>query len=162
MKIFFLLVVFVSSLTTSCDRNTLQGLNVKLNAEIKSDYENKENSAQTEYNTEVKPSNPQAPVNNNSNTESLPDSLKNQAVQQVNNIKENITENIKTQTEPDPDEPIAFKPIAECSKSGITAKTNEVFYGNNPQVKSIDSKDEKQIKAWKEIYAKIEASCQSN
>jgi hypothetical protein len=151
MRIALLLVILVSSLITGCDRNTLQGLNLKFNGEIKSDYEQKNdsNQNQTKYNTEIKPEQSQEPANNQSEPENIPDTLKNKPIQQVNNTKDS-----------DPDAPMVFKPISDCTKSGITAKTNEIFYSNNSQVKSIDSKDEKQLKAWQEIYNKVEASCQ--
>lgn len=151
MRIALLLVILVSSLMTGCDRNTLQGLNLKFNGEIKSDYEENSdsNQNQTKYNTEIKPEQSQEPANNQSEPEIVPDTLKNKPIQQVNNTKDS-----------DPDAPMAFKPISDCTKSGITAKTNEIFYSNNSQVKSIDSKDEKQLKAWQEIYNKVEASCQ--
>ena len=39
-------------------------------------------------------------------------------------------------------------------------KKNQAFYAKNSQVKSIDSKNKEQVKAWKKIYKEFEAKCQ--
>lgn len=136
---------------TGCDRTTLEGLNLKINADIKSGYDNdnasKEKSAPEnpgEGETET------TPRMSEREKEDIPTNLQNKPIVEVNNTKVS-----------DPDAPMAFEDIPQCSKSGITAKTNEIFYANNGQVKSIDSKNEAQVKQWKKIYGEIEKNCNS-
>ena len=140
MKNIAIIVLVLSSFITGCDRDTLQGLNLKINAEVKSDYENQ--------------TTPES--NNNSSTEPQA----NQEARSTSSAPETAQpQPTKVSKEPDPDTPMAFKEVTDCSESGIRAKTNEIFYANNSQVKSIDSKNEKQVKEWKKIYQKVEASC---
>jgi hypothetical protein len=147
MKSIFLGLVLISSLLGACDRQTLDGLNLKMKAEFNSDYES---SSEVE-NEESKPM-------TNDNSPFPSETLKNQPIKEVNVESESKSAS-KPKLEPESDQPIAFKPLQDCSPSGITAKTNEIFYSQNSQVKSVDSKNEQQMKQWKKIYAEVEAKC---
>lgn len=161
MKIFFLIALSLSTLLVGCDRATLDGLNLKVNADIKSGYDKESEEA-----------------NNNKSSESSIETTDKTPAQMAENFTKAVQKTIETKIEDksaekvvenkpvaqnniesDADEPMAFKEIAECSKAGITAKTNEIFYADNSQVKSIDSKNEKQVKAWKKIYSQVEKQC---
>lgn len=149
MKIIVSMLLIITTLIVGCDRETLDGLNLKINTEVNSDYDQEKSTSsetnKTKVSTEVvekeeKPS--------ESEQESTQEVVENKEEKEVNKITEN-----------DPDQPMAFKEISKCSKAGITAKTNEIFYADNSQVKSIDSKNEKQLKAWKKIYTEVEKNC---
>ncbi len=146
-KIFAVLLSISSLMMVGCDRNTLNGLNLKINGEINSSYDNEVKETQSSEES-VSQTKTKAQVKETVSEESSAKVEKKESVKQVN------------QTENDPDAPMAFKEIAECSKAGITAKTNEIFYADNPQVKSIDSKNQKQVKEWERIYAEVEQKCQ--
>lgn len=135
MKKTILILSILSFALVGCDRTTLDGLKLRINADIKSDYEQEEET----------PENPANPSNNNS---------------QINNnsTPNNTTSNVVN----DPDRGIPFNPIADCSPSDITRRTNEEFYSSRGQVKSIDSKNQEEVNAWKAIHNKIEAQCQGN
>lgn len=164
MKIFFLIVLSLSTLLGGCDRATLDGLNLKINADLKSDYDKKSEEVNKNQSSD----------NAGENSEKTPAQMAENFTKAVKKtietkIEEKPTDDKVTEDKPvaenniknDPDEPMPFKEIAECSKAGITAKTNEIFYANNSQVKSIDSKNEKQVKAWKKIYSQVEAECKN-
>ena len=126
------------SLITGCDRNTLSGLNLKINAEVKSDYEEKQTSAQKHNSTQVE-----------AKKEIKTPELKTEATKKIVEVRE--TNN--------PDAPLAFNEIRQCSEADIIAKTNEKFYAKNAQLKSVDSKNKEQVKQWKKIYQQVEKSC---
>lgn len=160
-KIFAVLLFISSFIMVGCDRATLDGLNLKINAEVQSDYDDETNEKKN--NNENK--------NENKETKSSESSSENNAKAEVEKPESTVVtqkeETSKTPSaqenntaENDPDAPMPFKEIPECSKSGITAKTNEIFYADNPQVKSIDSKNQKQVKEWQRIYAQVEKECQ--
>jgi len=134
MKITIVIISLLSLTLVGCDKETLDGLNININADIKSDY-NKE----------------EVTTDNQSN----PDSTENV----VGTPSNQISNNNSTANNSDPDAPLPFRPISDCSPSGITMKTNETFYAGRGQVKSIDSKNEQELKAWREMYAKFEAEC---
>ncbi|MBE9222248.1 hypothetical protein IQ215_06010 [Cyanobacterium stanieri LEGE 03274] len=133
-----ILILFVLSFTlVGCDRATLDGLNLRINADIRSDYDKQEETSENSNNNSESNNNPNINTSspNNHNTSNV-----------VN----------------DPDGGIPFNPIANCSPSDITRRTNEEFYSSRGQVKSIDSKNQEEVNAWKEIYGRIETECQSN
>lgn len=153
MKTILIAVVIVSSLLGGCDRDTLQGLNLKFKGEINSDYQQKEanNEDSSQSNspvTENTPSREEKPNNGEKNTSEV---RGNKPVKEVNN-----------QSNSDPDAPLPFNPLKDCSDSGINAKTNEIFYANNGNVKSINSKNEEEVKEWKSIYNEVKSKCQNN
>jgi hypothetical protein len=152
MKIFVLMLLAISTLTVGCDRQTLDGLNLKINGEINSNYDKEKTTSEEKVSTEVaekeEKSSEEKTLESKTEQESNQEVVGNNQQKEVNQITEN-----------DPDQPMAFKEIGECSKAGITAKTNEIFYADNTQVKSIDSKNEKQVKAWKKIYNEVEKNC---
>ena len=141
MKNISLILLLLGTLTTGCDRDTLKGLNLKINAEVKSDYD-----GQAEVNQETQPTNNPTVVENNQ-----PESTTAETQAETKLVRKTVTD--------DPDAPLDFKAIQDCSKAGIKAKTNEIYYAENSQVKSIDSKNEKQVKQWKKIYAQVSQSC---
>lgn len=155
MKIFFLMVLSLTTLLVGCDRATLDGLNLKVNADIKSGYDKKSettsNDKSSETASETTDKTASEMTENPTKTVQKTMETKEEA-QSTENVAEN---NVKS----DADEPMPFKEITECSKAGITAQTNEIFYANNSNVKSIDSKNEKQVKAWKKIYSEVEKDC---
>lgn len=141
MKNIALILLILSSVIAGCDRDTLKGLNLKINAEVKSDYDNEVttkggNNVSTETKIETK----KLPIE--------------QASQSESKVKATPTKGTN-----DPDTPMAFNEISDCSEAGIRAKTNEIFYSDNPQVKSIDSKNKEQVKKWKTIYKEVENTC---
>lgn len=140
MKNIILILVLFTTLITGCDRDTLNGLNLKINAEVKSDYEEEKSSTQENNQTQVEAKKETATPESEAETEPS---------KKVIEVRE--TDN--------PDAPLAFKDIQECSEADIIAKTNEKFYGNNAQLKSVDSKNEEQVKQWKKIYQEVEKSC---
>ncbi|BAQ60588.1 hypothetical protein GM3708_994 [Geminocystis sp. NIES-3708] len=146
------MLLIISTLIVGCDRQTLDGLNLKINAEVNSEYDKDKNLSEEENQTQVTE---KEEISSEEKT-STSESDKELTTEIVNNKQEKEEEKI---TENDPDQPMAFKEINECSKAGITSKTNEIFYADNPQVKSIDSKNEKQVKAWKKIYNEVEKNC---
>jgi FtsZ-interacting cell division protein ZipA len=155
MKIIVSMLLIISTLIVGCDRETLDGLNLKINTEVNSDYDKEKSTSaetnKTKVSTEVveKEETPSEEKASESEQESTQEVVENKEEKEVNKITEN-----------DPDQPMSFKEISECSKAGITAKTNEIFYADNPQVKSIDSKNEKQLQAWKKIfYTEVEKNC---
>lgn len=149
MKIIVLMSLIISTLIVGCDKQTLDGLNLKINAEVNSKYDQDKNSSAEENQAQVEKTSSETKASTSeSNQESNTKIVDNSQAKE----EEKITQN-------EADQPMAFKEISECSKSGITSKTNELFYADNPQVKSIDSKNEKQIKAWKKIYNEVEKSC---
>ena len=155
MKTIVLALLAVSTLITSCDRDTLNGLKVKIDAEVKSEYDEGSNSSETvtEKNTSVETQTTTKIETEESNSNQV-------------TAKEDKTESVvsnstkKVSKESDPDAPMAFNKITDCSDAGIRAKTNEAFYAKNSQVKSIDSKNKEQVKAWKKIYKEFESKCQ--
>lgn len=164
-KIFAVLLLISSLMMVGCDRATLDGLNLKINTEVQSDYDDETNEDENNNQNE----------NENNEAQSSESPSENNATNATAEVEENqesasdtqTTETSETQSaqqnetaENDPDAPMPFKEIPECSKSGITAKTNEIFYADNPQVKSIDSKNQKQVKEWERIYAQVEKECQ--
>jgi len=159
-KIFAVLLLISSLMIVGCDRATLDGLNLKINTEVQSDYDDEDNEDDNENENEGNESqSSQSPSENNAtaqveeNQESASENQNSEASQPQSAQKNDTAEN-------DPDAPMPFREIAECSKAGITAKTNEIFYADNPQVKSIDSKNQKQVKEWERIYAQVEQECQ--
>jgi hypothetical protein len=161
MKIFFLMVLSLSTFLIGCDRATLDGLNLKINADIKSDYDKKSETTNNDQSSET-------PSETTNNTPSeIAENLTKAVQETINTTKQEqslqkVGENQpveENKSKSDVDEPMPFKEITECSKAGITAKTNEIFYADNSNVKSIDSKNEKQVKAWKKIYSEVEKDC---
>jgi hypothetical protein len=154
MKIIVSMLLIISTLTVGCDRQTLEGLNLKINAEVNSDYDKEKSASAENDSTELRTGNKTETssvgkrLESKSEKESTPEVAEKKQEKEINKVTEN-----------DPDEPMAFKEIRECSKAGITAKTNEIFYADNNQVKSIDSKNEKQLKVWKKIYSEVEENC---
>lgn len=149
MKIIVLMLLIISTLIVGCDRETLDGLNLKINTEVNSDYDKEKNTSAETNKTEVVEKEETASEEKASESEQ----------ESTQEVVENKEEKEVKITENDPDQPMAFKEISECSKAGITAKTNEIFYADNPQVKSVDSKNDKQLKAWKKIYNEVEKNC---
>lgn len=156
MKIFFLMVLSLTTLLVGCDRATLDGLNLKVNADIKSGYdkesETTNNKKSSDTSLEITDKTPSEMAESFTKAVQKTIETKTEKVAENKPVAEN---NIKS----DADEPMPFKEIAQCSKSGITAQTNEIFYADNSNVKSIDSKNEKQVKAWKKIYNQVEKDC---
>ncbi len=152
MKIIASMLLIISTFIVGCDREALDGLNLKINAEVNSNYDKDKNSSPEKTNTEAsttKQENQSIDKSEvKSNNESSSAISDNQSSQKIDNVIEN-----------DVDKPMEFKEIKECSKAGITAKTNEIFYADNSQLKSIDSKNEKQLKQWKTIYTQVEKEC---
>ncbi|MBL1210283.1 hypothetical protein [Geminocystis sp. GBBB08] len=154
MKIIIWMLLIISTFMVGCDANstqsvrqTLEGLNLKINAEIKSDYDKEKKASE-----EIKKAEEESTSTSTEKAE-----VKSDNESQV--VDQKASEKVEDRTENDEDKPMAFKEITECSKAGITAKTNEIFYAENSQVKSIDSKNEKQLKAWKKIYGEVEKDC---
>lgn len=141
MKNSVVLLLLFTTFITGCDRDTLSGLNLKINAEVKSDYEEETTATEGSSETQVE-------------TKSVT-----QAETKSETEKSATTKIINVRETDDPDAPLAFKEIQECSKAYITAKTNEKFYAKNSQLKSLDSKNEEQLKEWKQIYQEIEKGC---
>lgn len=141
MKKTILILSILSFALIGCDRDTLDGLNLKINADIRSDYEKEQQTTD----------NPSNPSNNTS--------------ENTNNPTSNTNSNPNTTTGTvvnDPDSAMPFNPIANCSPSDITRRANEEFYSSRGQVKSIDSKNQEEVNAWKEIHNRIEAQCRGN
>ncbi|MBF2055638.1 MAG: hypothetical protein IGQ45_00150 [Cyanobacterium sp. T60_A2020_053] len=139
-KAVLLLLSLSSFILISCDKEALDGLNIKINADIKSDYE-KEKATENSQSSEVTAtSETKSPVEN----------------AKTENNQNAITNNQTTMV--DGDQPMPFKAIAECTPAGITVTTNEQFYANSG-VKSVNSKNSEELKKWQELYNKIEAEC---
>ena len=157
MKTIVLALLAISTLITSCDRDTLNGLKVKIDAEVKSEYDEGSNSSETvtEKNTSVETQTTTKVETEESNSNQV---TAKEDKTETESVVSNSTK--KVSKESDPDAPMAFNKITDCSDAGIRAKTNEAFYAKNSQVKSIDSKNKEQVKAWKKIYKKFEAKCQ--
>lgn len=136
-----LLLSLSSLILVGCDKEALDGLNIKINADIKSDYE-KEKVTENNQSPEVKAT---------SETKSPAENVK------VENNQNTVTNNQTTMV--DGDQPMPFKAIAQCTPAGITVATNEQFYANSG-VKSVNSKNTEELKKWQELYDKIEAQCQ--
>jgi hypothetical protein len=160
MKPIFLALILVTSVLGGCDRETLQGLNIKFQGEVNTDYDSSSDGEAQKSEVGGNESNPTTRDNSPSPSEKI----KNQPVKEVKRESQLDSEpkSVSEQPtlQPDSDQPIAFKPMENCSPSGITAKTNEIYYSKNSQVKSIDSKNEKEMSEWKKIYAEVEAKCQ--
>ncbi|BAQ64764.1 hypothetical protein [Geminocystis sp. NIES-3709] len=159
MKIIFLVLFAMSGLLVGCDREALQGLNLKINTEVKSDYDKEDTEIEEVEEVKDNIGESSTETDNNISSEVDPNPLESKT---ENNPSQSISENnteVTNGIEKDPDEPMPFKEISNCSKSGITAKTNEIFYADNSHLKSIDSKDEKQMKIWKKIYSEVEKEC---
>lgn len=139
MKALVIALTIFSTLLTGCDRQTLDGLRLRFQADFKSDYENSQPSSQTQ------PSSNQA----GPKTEETPREEENWQKQPVREIK----------SESNPDEAPPFFPLEKCSKGDIVAQTNEIFYERHSQGKSIDSKDKKLMKEWQKIHAQVEQKC---
>lgn len=163
-KIFAVLLLMSSVMMVGCDRATLDGLNLKINTEIKSDYneqknQNKEDQERGNKENETSETESSQPPSENNATATIDKNQESASESQTKETAETQTAQQNNTAENDPDAPMPFKEIPECSKAGITAKTNEIFYADNPQVKSIDSKNQKQVKEWKRIYAQVEQEC---
>ncbi|AUC59704.1 phospholipid trafficking lipoprotein MlaA [Cyanobacterium sp. HL-69] len=141
MKKTILILSTLSFFLVGCDRAALDGLNLKINADIRSDYDEQ---TQTIENSSDNNNSANSPSNTNTSTNSNPPTSNN------------------TNAVDNSDSPRSLSPIAQCSSSDITMRANQEFYSSRGQVKSIDSKNEEEMKAWKEIRANIEAECQSN
>ncbi|MGI0482090.1 hypothetical protein ACN4EE_15055 [Geminocystis sp. CENA526] len=157
MKIFVLVMLSLSTLLVGCDRDALDGLNLKINADIKSSYDKEAEEIKKDQSSEKTDKTPSEMVENLTKTvqktiETKKEEISNSEVANKKSVGSSNTEN-------DPDAPIPFKEITECSKAGITAKTNEIFYADNSHLKSIDSKNEQQLKQWKKIYSEVEKNC---
>lgn len=140
MKKTIVILSLLSLTLVGCDRDTLDGLNIRINADIQSDYEREQEATENPSNSSD--NNVQNPQNNSNDINSNP----NNGSGVVN----------------DPDAPMPFSAIADCSPSSITQRTNEEFYSSRGQVKSIDSRNEQEMSAWKEIHGRIEAQCRGN
>lgn len=168
MKILFLFLLIVSTFLGGCDRNALDGLNLKINTEVKSDYDDDKNNQDnndsqnetSDNNAHNNASESSSAVNDNKNNNAT-ETTKKATMESANEPTTEKNANNVNGLEPDADQPMPFKEITQCSKAGITAKTNEIFYAENANVKSIDSKNEQQMKAWKKIYAQVEKECQN-
>ena len=143
MKALVIALTIFSTLLTGCDRQTLDGLRLQFNADLKSDYEDREREQGSEPTSQSQPTQPSEPA---AQQEEKP---QNQPVRQV-------------KSESDPDEAPPFRPLEACSKGDIIAQTNKIFYKNNPQVKSIDSKNKKQMKNWEQIQAQVKQKCSTS
>lgn len=157
MKIFVLLMLSLSTLLVGCDRDTLNGLNLKINADIKSSYDKEVEEIKKDQSSEKTDNKASEMVENFTKTvqKTIETTKEDKSTPEVAKNKSTTISN----TENDPDAPMAFKEITQCSKAGITAKTNEIFYADNSHLKSIDSKNEQQLKAWKKIYSEVEKEC---
>jgi hypothetical protein len=153
MKIILIAIVIVSSILGGCDRQTLDGLNLKFKGELNSDYKNSQtetkNSSESQSNTEEKTSSKEEVANNE--TKNTSEVVSNKEVKEVQETSNS-----------NPDAPLPFKQVKECSDAGIIAETNKIFYAQNPNVKSINSKNEEQVKAWKLIKNEVKEKCENN
>jgi hypothetical protein len=151
MKITLVAIAIVSSLLVGCDRQILKGLNIKFQGEIKSDYQDSESQNQdsSPSNSAITENNPSNQEKSNNLENDTPEVFRNQPLREV-----------KRESTSDPDAPLAFKPLKDCSDAGITAKTNELFYAANPNLKSINSQDREKVAEWKSIYNQVKGKCQ--
>lgn len=159
MKNIVVLLLIASSLLVGCDRDTLNGLNVKVQGELNTDYkdqedeevksENQNNSSSS--NSKVTENNPSSQPESKNVEDKTPEAFENKPVKEV-----------KNESNVDPDAPLAFLPQKDCSEAGIRKKTNKAFYSKNEQVKSIDSKNKEQVKEWKSIYNQMKEKCKTN
>jgi hypothetical protein len=153
MKITLIWVAILSTFLTGCDREMLKGLNLKFQGELSSDYkqedgENQESSQSNSSGTEINPSQAES---SNEVENKAPEVFRNQPVQEV-----------KNESNYDPDAPLPFNVLKDCSQAGMTAQTNKIFYAQNSNLKSINSKNEQQVKQWKSIFNQIKSKCESN
>lgn len=154
MKITLIVFAFLATFLTGCDKEMLKGLNIKFQGEVNTDYENEENNpnlSPNQSNSNVPENTPSSEEKNQNIEPEKNENFRNKPVREVNN-----------QSNFDPDAPLPFYNLKDCSDAGITAKTNEIFYANNSNLKSIDSKNPQQVKEWKSIYNKINSKCNSN
>lgn len=153
MKIILTAILLISSVLSGCDRQTLDGLNLKFKGELNSDYKNSQtetkNSSESQSTVPEKTTSEQEKANNETHNTS----------ETVSNKED---KEVKETSNSDPDSPIPFKQVKECSDAGIIAETNKIFYAQNPNVKSINSKNEEQIKEWKLIKNEVKEKCESN
>lgn len=148
MKIMIIAMVVISTFLGGCNRETLDGLNIKVKGELNSDYndnkkENENSSKSTNTENTASPENELEEKN-----QETPNIIKNQQVIEVKNNS-------------NPDAPLPFYPIKDCSESGIVAETNKIFYAQNQNVKSIDSKNKEQMNKWKTIKNKVKNKCEN-
>jgi hypothetical protein len=144
MKIIIIAMVVISSFLVGCNRETLDGLNIKVKGELNSDYEDSKTGNQNSSKS-TSPENENQLEEKNNET---PNIIKNQPVIEVNNNS-------------NPDAPLPFYPIKDCSESGIVAETNKIFYAQNKNTKSIDSKNAEEIKKWKSIKNQVKNKCEN-
>ncbi len=165
MKKLVILLIITSTLLGGCNKELLDGLNLKFKGEFNSDYKEKteqenqnfsQSDRQTNNHTSDKIDDEVIPENSSEKVEeNQPELFRKKPVTEVNNSSNQDSTN-------DPDAPMAFKQLKECTEAGITAKTNEEFYSQNPNLKSIDSKNPQQLKAWKSLYQEIQQECDNN
>lgn len=150
MKITLIVVAFLSTFLAGCDKEMLNGLNIKFQGEVSSDYqEGQQNNSDSPSNSTETENKSFSEEKSDSIEPQKPEVFRNKPVREVNN-----------QSNSDPDAPLPFYALKDCSDAGITAKTNEVFYAKNPNVKSINSKNQQQLKEWKSLYQEIKAQCE--
>jgi hypothetical protein len=141
MKTLILVLTLFSTLLVSCDRQTLDGLRLNFQGEVKSDYQKKEDNNQQQSQT-TPPQQQQQP-----NTSQQADKEV-QPTQAVN-------------SQANPDGGIPFSPLEKCSQGGMVAQTNQLFYQRYPELKSIDSKDQQLMKEWKKTHTEVQQQCNS-
>ena len=146
MKALIITLTIFSTFLSACDRQTLEGLRLRFQADIKSDYD--EEKETTTY--------PEKSNQTASQSEEKPEKWSDQPAPEVQSSGE------VQPASADPDRPLPFRPLKPCSESGIVAQTNEIFYQRHPQLKSINSKNKQQMKEWKSIQTEVEQKCASN
>lgn len=151
MKALIIALTIFSTLLTGCDRQTLDGLRLRFEADVQSDYEDPE----SEPNSQSQSSQSSQPSESSESSESSE-----AASEQEERSPKQAVRQVKSG--PDPDEAPPFNPLEACSKGGIIAQTNKIFYKNNPQVKSIDSKNKEQMKKWEQIQIQVQEDCSTS
>ena len=153
MKITLIGIAFLATFLTACDKELLNGLNIKFQGEVNSNYKDSERNnsdlSASQSNSTATENKSSSEENSNIIESEKPETFRNKPVREVNN-----------QSNSDPDAPLPFYSLKDCSDAGITAKTNEVFYAKNPNLKSISSKNQQQVKEWKSIYQEIQNQCE--
>jgi hypothetical protein len=143
MKSLLLILSACATLLIGCDRQTLDGLRLNFQAQVKSNYDQSQPSQQNQSDTS-KPSTQAAPP---------------QESNEVNPVARDAQPSSAVQSSADPDAAAPFNPLDSCSTGGMVAQTNEQFYKQHPELKSIDSKDKQLVKAWKTIHAQVKEKC---
>lgn len=151
MKALFIALTIFSTLLTGCDRQTLDGLRLGFQADFKSDYEDKGN----EPTSQTQPSQSSQPSQSTQLSQSSQPASQQEEKSQNQPVRE-------VKSEPDPDQAPPFRPLEACSKGGIIAQANKIFYKKNPQVKSIDSKNKEQVNKWEQIHGQVEQKCSTS